>query len=182
MRRAGYGLCGFLLISAVHGCGDDGAPAEGTSTGEQTTTAMSTSSSSSSTGDESSTTAVDDSTTMSQSEDTGTPINCGAQVCDPQLVCVREETPPGGTSSGPDTESSSSSSSGSDSGNMTSSSGDGGMGGGVAAQEFFCRGRPDECDAGVADCSCAAILCPANACECIDEGTNAIACVPGPSC
>ena len=46
MRR---GLCCFLLISAVHGCGDDGAPADGTSTGEQTT-AMSTSSSSSSTG------------------------------------------------------------------------------------------------------------------------------------
>ena len=170
-----------MLISAIYGCGDDGAPAEGTSTGEPTTTAMSTSSSSSSTGDESSTTAVDDSTTMSPSEETGTPINCGAQLCDPQLVCVREEMGPGGsTSSGPDTESSSSS--GSDTGAMTSSSGDEGMGGGGGTQEFFCRSRPDECTESTADCSCAAVLCPASACECIDEGTNAIACVPGPSC
>jgi hypothetical protein len=180
MQRASYRLCGLLLGLGfvVHGCGDDGGPAAGT-TAVDNTGDSSSSSSSSSTGDESSTsTGAADSTTMMPDDDTGTPINCGAQLCAPELICVREETQPGGGSTSTETSTGTGTGTGTDTGTASG----GGMGGGGTVEEFFCRGRPDDCTESIADCSCAAVLCPSNSCECIDEGTNAIACVPGPSC
>jgi hypothetical protein len=161
-----------LLGSA---CGSDDGAGAGEASATETSGSTSTTAADGSTS-ASTTEATTDASQTSTGDDadadeTAQPQACGAQLCAPGLICVREVTEGVGAT---DTGGSGSSTGG--------STGGGSTGGGEPGVQWFCRAAPPGCGGGPATCECAEIVCYNDPCVCEEDGVDQLTCTNDGTC